>query len=552
MIVIPDRSTRSDRALAWGLGLLTIAIVWATQRSVGFVRDEGYYFTAGDKYAGWFLELGRDFRAGHFLDPFRDATIVQHWSYNSEHPVLAKTLYTLSNLTFFQWLGWLDRSTAFRLPAFFMSGVVTWALFWLARPYGRVAAVLAPVLFWAVPRHFFHAHLACFDIPVVATWCVFFLTYARAIETRQGAWKAGLAFGLALATKHNAFFLPFAAVLHWLLTDWRDLRAAGVFGIFRRIPATLWAMALLGPLVLYVHWPYLWHHPIDRVRDWIGFHQNHVHYPWQYLGTVLRGPPFPVVYPLVLEGLTVPAATLFAMALGTLLIALKCGGSFVSRVGRAFGEATSREWLLLLGIATAVVPFMTTAVPIFGGIKHWMAGLAAAAVLGAALIHEAGRALAPRSPQLAAGAIGLLIFVPATEATAHFHPFGTSAYTELAGGAAGGAALGMQRQYWSNNVTAVIPWLNENAPKNALIYFHEVNVESFQAYQRDGHLRKDIRYAWTPQDAVIAAYQYHQEFRDREFEIWSEFGTRTPAVSFAIDEAPQVVVYVRPGTRLGH
>ena len=40
-----------------------------------------------------------------------------------------------------------------------------------------------------------------------------------------------------------------------------------------------------------------------------------------------------------------------------------------------------------------------------------------------------------------------------------------------------------------------------------------------------------------------------QEFRDREFEIWTEFGTRTPELEFAIDEAPQITVYERPALR---
>ena len=31
----------------------------------------------------------------------------------------------------------------------------------------------------------------------------------------------------------------------------------------------------------------------------------------------------------------------------------------------------------------------------------------------------------------------------------------------------------MQRQFWSNNVTGVLGWLNEHAPANARIWLHE-------------------------------------------------------------------------------
>jgi 4-amino-4-deoxy-L-arabinose transferase-like glycosyltransferase len=544
-------TSRTDRLLALALGLATVFLLWGTQRPVGYVRDEGYYFTAAHDYEGWFVELGRDFKRGQFLTPFRDATIVQYWHYNNEHPVLAKTLFALSHLTLHEWLRWLDDATAYRFPAFLFGGLASWALFWLARPGGRLGAVLAPMLFWAVPRHFFHGHLAAFDMPVVATWCLFFLLYAKSIETGQGGWKAGIAFGLALATKHNAFFLPIVVVLHWLLTDWRGIREAGWRGFFGRIPNAMWAMALLGPVVLYFHWPYLWHHPIDRVNEWLSFHAHHVHYAWQYLGHVLRAPPFPVEYPLMLEALTVPAATLVLLTLAALWMGIRCAASLIPSLQRIADAATSRDWLLLLGVIVALAPFMTQSVPIFGGVKHWMSAPALAAVFGGQLLVLLGRQLAPSRAALVSGVLAVLVLVPGAWATAHFHPFGTSAYNEIAGGASGGAALGMQRQYWSNNVTAVLPWINEHAPKNARIFFHEVNQDSFFAYQQNGWLRKDLRYEWqNPAVAAISVWQYHQEFRDKEFEIWNEYGTRTPLLDFTIDEAPQIVVYARPGGAL--
>jgi len=43
------------------------------------------------------------------------------------------------------------------------------------------------------------------------------------------------------------------------------------------------------------------------------------------------------------------------------------------------------------------------------------------------------------------------------------------------------------------------------------------------------------------------AYQWHREFRDREFETWNTFGTQRPAAGLYLDETPQVIVYARPG-----
>jgi len=537
---------RPDRLLAWGVLLATAWLMAATHRPVGHVRDEGYYFTAAASYEGWFVELGRSFAEKRFLEPFRDETIARHWQYNDEHPPLAKTLFALSHLVFHRWLGWLDDTAAWRIPAFLLAGLLSFALFHLARPHGRAAALLAPALFWAVPRHFFHGHLAAFDIPTLAFWCLFLLVWTESESSGRGAWKVGVVFGLALATKHNALFLPFAAALQWLAVrrPWRR----GFEGFFASIPRAAWAMAILGPLVLYALWPWLWHHPFDRAGAWIGFHTHHVHYPWQYFGTVLRAPPFPHLYPLVLEGLTVPVATLAAMTAGLGWLAVRAIGCFSARIRVQAGEASPVEWSVFLGALVAVAPFLTGTTPIFGGVKHWMALPALACVPAAALIVESARALGGfgRLPR-AAPIVPVLVLAAGAWQAAHFHPWGTPAYNELAGGAAGGAALGMQRQYWSNNVTAVLPWVNAHAPRGAAVYFHEVNVESFRAYQDDGLVRRDLRYAWGVAESSVAAYQYHREFRDREWEIWGAYGTRTPAFVFALDETPQVVVYARAG-----
>jgi hypothetical protein len=58
-------------------------------------------------------------------------------------------------------------------------------------------------------------------------------------------------------------------------------------------------------------------------------------------------------------------------------------------------------------------------------------------------------------------------------------------------------------------------------------------------------MRRDLRPANGPHDADVAAYQYHQEFREHEFNIWQVFQTRKPSTGLYIDETPQVVVYTR-------
>ena len=515
------------KRLPLAMGFLTAAAMAVTQATVGFVRDEGYYFTAAQSYEAWLRAL-----------PGSIGETERYWSVNFEHPGLAKLLFAVSHLLFSTWLRVLPDALAWRLPAFVFAGLLSYWLSVLALRRSRAAAVLAPLLFWCAERTFFHGHLAAFDVPICAMTAgvaVAWLRIASPLDPRPGAgateaqgrkqllWLAFM-YGCALATKHNAWFLPPVLLVHALLIP-RPARSRAL----RALP-----VLLLSPVVLLAAWPLLWHDPVRHLADWVAFHLHHVHYAWEYLGRELRAPPFPIEYPLVVDALALPlpAVVLYVLA----------GASLLTDFAR---RRLDPPRLLELGLAgAAVLPFMIRTTPIFGGLKHWLVFLALLAPEAAGLlVRIAERSLVKRALPLAAAAA----LLPGVWQIVHLHPYGTSAYGELAGDLPGAASLGMQRQYWSNNVTGVLPWLNAHCPPGARVYFHEVNVESYRAYLQAGLLRADIAYAAGPEDAQYAALQWHREFRDREPETWNAFGTRRPAFGLYLDETPQVVVYARPG-----
>ena len=499
----------TDKALARWVGFSTAAAMALTQASVGFVRDEGYYFTAAQNAEAWLRLL--------LHSPLQAvAQTERYWSYNFEHPGLTKLLFAASHLVFTTWLRLLPDVLAWRLPAFAFAGLLSYWLCLLGLSRSRAAGILAPLLFWCAERTFFHGHLACFDVPICAMWAGVGVAWLRGSGRRLAA-----TYGVALAVKHNSWFLPPVLLVHALLLP-RDARTAAL----RKLP---WV--LLSPAILFVCWPLLWHDPLRHLSDWIAFHTHHVHYAWWYFGQVLRAPPFPIEYPLVLDAMVLPLPAVALLAAAA--IALLAG--FARR-------RLDPQRLLELGLAgAALLPFLLRTTPIFGGIKHWLPFVALLAPEAASLLAS----VAPEPRRLAAVVTATLL--PGLWQIAHAHPYGTSAYGELAGGIPGAATLGMQRQYWSNNVTAVLPWLNANCPPSARVYFHEVNVESYRAYLLSGMLRPDIRYAPGPEQADYVALQWHREFRDREAETWNAFGTRRPAAGLYLDEVPQIVVYARPG-----
>jgi len=585
-----------------GLVLFTagLASLLFTEQPVGFTRDESVYFYAAENHARWFQSLVESPSAA-----LTDAAITGAYDYNHEHPVLMKNLFGLSYLLLTEKLGLLRPAAGFRFPAFLFAALIlplTYAL--TRRMFGRGAGIFAAVSFFLVPRQFFNAHLSCFDVPITAMWLLTIYCFFRAQEEKRWWLYTGLSFGLALSTKHNALFLPvvvtpFALVLGWVASKGKEaarakflevnaifLCGAVLYGVMAVVqggdafvrkfiflsPATLlfaamatlgfwrlWrlraedektfrciaplvAMAVLGPVIFYLHWPYLWAHPVDRTAWFLNFHATHNHYAWFYLGTVLREPPFPLEYVVVKTALTVPTSLFVPMVLGF-------GWVLVRAVQR---KATMLELLVAANAALSIAVISAPSVPHFGGVKHWFPSMPFLAMLaggslarGAAGLH--GLVAKKVSERAVFAALAVLVGIAPLIATARVFQYGTSAYSELAGGLPGAASLGMQRQFWANNVTGVLEWVNANARPGERIYFHECHNLQTRDYQRNGMVRNDLRFVGSANEADIVLYQYHQEFREAEFNTWQAFGTLRPVTGLYLDETPQIVVYRRGG-----
>ncbi len=140
----------------------TVVVVGTTADSVGFTRDEGYYFKAAKTYAGWFRDVWRLFGEGRFSEPFTQAVIDRHWSYNHEHPALVKTTMALSWLWLKENLGLFSmHSAAIRFPAWCFAGLSVGLTFLLARTLlSRRTALLAAALWISMPRVYWQMHLA--------------------------------------------------------------------------------------------------------------------------------------------------------------------------------------------------------------------------------------------------------------------------------------------------------------------------------------------------------------------------------------------------------
>jgi len=587
-----------DGIVAAAIALTYGTILLRTTSDLGYARDEGFYFQAAQAYSRWFELLLSDWRAAFDLKAV-DAS----WAANNEHPGLIKSLFALSHIFLHKKLHlFAMEGTSFRFPAIGLASAgIALVYFWGAQARGRLAGLAAAVLLAAMPRFFYHAHLACFDAPIVTMWLLCAYCYWRALRTTGVLWPVlcGVAFGLALDTKHNAWFLPFAFTAHAVLVEIRRRFLYAGSGAElpenhegRRTMLALACMAVLGPLVLYALWPWLWRDPIARFRNYALFHLNHEYYNMEFLGRNYWTPPMPRTYAWIMTAATVPAVSL-ALALAGLCARIRA--SFVPPLVRAArllkarvsgaasppahaasrsgDEAASTDLLWFLGVAVAYAPWLSSNTPIFGGTKHWMtaypflvlfAGAGFVEVVASArlaLARASKRSSKPTPPRRALAQVARAPWLPAALAacvfaapvveTARSHPWGLSSYTPLVGGAAGAATLGLNRTFWGYTTGAVADYLNREVKKGGTVYIHDTAMQAWDMLLRDGRLRKDIRASWTIAGADFGLYHHELHMQGQEHQNWVAFGTVAPAHIGGIDGVPVILVYRRPDAAPG-
>ncbi len=544
------------------------------QRDHGIVRDEVVYMNAGSRYAEWWGQLlsgkgaaSADQITAHFGGP-------QVTDNNSEHPPLMKTLFGISEKIFVG-LGGSKKhdTTAYRIPTAIFFGLLLVMVFLFgASVWGWSEGVIAALLLLLMPRLLFHAGLATFDAPMVTVWTAALFAYYQSLR-RPWLWGVlfGVAFGLALATKHNAVILPAAILVHWgwvLARQCRTLRAADhEIGLGRALwralltrgPLTLPAILIIGPLVLIAIWPWLWFDTAHHVERWIGFHLHHVNYNFEYLGKNWNHPPFPWHVAIVTTLFTVPTVTLVAGTIGAALLVAR------ARAGKAARPEQAPGLLLFLSAGVAMGPFLLRTTPIFGAEKHWApamptitlyagVGLVFAARLAADRLARVGLvSRVDRARAIAVAAVAALVITASAVETIDAQPYALTHYAALAGGAPGGADLGMNRQFWGYSARGVLPFLDDVAAQSDRplpVYSHDASM-AWGLWMRDGLLDRKLPDAGHEEAGVhrskLAIVIHELHFNRHDYMIWRDYGTVQPVFVLTTDGVPIVSVYARPG-----
>ncbi len=599
---------RIDGVLALALASLTVLWMLAVEGRQGIGRDEAQYFRAAEKYWGWFETLGANLKAGHPGQSFTRAGIDYYWNDNPEHPVVMKTLYAFSWRLFHRcecvkeaahhYIAvprkhvtlplFARESTAFRFPAILMAGLGAALVFFLARRWvGRGPAVVASVLSVAQPHYFFHAQIAAFDAPITVMAVAVGLCYWKALRSVRWALIAGVVFGIALGVKHNAWLMPIFLLGHYVWMRRHDL----IGGRGRRrvpfVPLVFLSMAVLGPVVFFLHWPKLWIHPVLHTRWYVQRHTQHEHYNFEYLGRNWNNPPTEwdrklvrMTFPFVSTAFTVPVTTLVLAGAGVALM--------VRRARRRRRDPAAEDqtllpdpppppdaratWLrpaadvdrapgafLFVQVLGPMAVLALPSVPIFGGVKHFMPAMPYLAILAGIglrwVVRLAGETAAalrrPRLDRAVPAVVAAMVCLPALLETRRSHPDGLSHYNLLAGGFTGGASIGMNRQFWAYSVLPMLDWIVAHEPPSRRIYWNDVSGDAINFYVRDNRLPYGWRDFVGIGEDVIASSDLAILIHERHFVLyegvmWEAYGTTRPAYVRTREGVPIVTAYQRP------
>jgi hypothetical protein len=435
---------------------------------------------AAETYPAWYSEL-----ITHPAYALSAQGISRYWEYNHEHPPLSKVW------SGFVWLGArhiFDDLTAHRLGSILIVSVLIALLYlFVAQNYGRTAGLIAAVALLSMPRFFFHAHLAVIDVPV--TTMIFAVIYVFWLGHNHPELKwtllLGLVWGLALATKINAFFVPPMVLLAWTLTFQRR----------RYLFIRLVLMGLIGVGVFLLSWPWLYHDVLNHLTGFVGFMTtDRLPVEQYYFGKIYTPPPWH--FPFIITIVVVPFSILVLSAIGAVSL-------MRHREDRPFGG------LLLIAIFACLVIFATGLGQVFDNDRFMIPVFPYIAILAGIgfvrLVPVVERLLSNRRIQLSGqqlvSMMFIVVFVPHLLLAYDLYPHLLSYYSEGIGGAYGAKILGLETTYWCDSYSEVLSYLNTHAEQGAIVWAECHDVLAYD--QLHGKLRPDLQLAEGP-NAVSA------------------------------------------------
>ncbi|NOZ88025.1 MAG: glycosyltransferase family 39 protein [Deltaproteobacteria bacterium] len=496
---------------------------------MGVTDDDRFYVPASRSYAlFWVQEVEGLFGYGPANGKKLQDRIDRHFSTNHEHPPFAKYVMGFSSLLFHDVLGLTDEDTGCRIGTVLFVVLCTFLVFlFTSENFGIFAGLFAALALNLHARFAFHARVPTLDAAMASMY--FFTAYLvwRARQSRACAVLSGVVFGLALATKLNAPFLLLPILVFWLLYKSNRI-GLNKYKTALKLPSFTLAgpsLLILGPMVFFLSWPWLWHNTLARLLEYARFHLNHYGIYFLYLGKIYQKPFAPWHAPFVMLGCT---TSILIMAFASIGLLWSVFGAWHDKERGANKNMAWAGVYIVLHLLSCISVVAFFNVPKYGGIKLFLTAVPFLAVLAgigftqvtgklgsaiASLFPRASTAV-PKNTALAAGLV--LALVPSAIDMARVHPYLLSYYGSLAGGPRGALDLGLERQYYDVFYTNLATWMSLNLPQNARVAFVPNTgeyISSARFLKKAEILRKDIQVT-TPGPASYIVLTHEQRWRN--------------------------------------
>ncbi len=550
-MTLPDPSPRTLIPLALILGLLAVGIPALDQYNVTWDEALGDLFF-GQRYLSFFTTFDDaylDFAANPYpeshrpdlrLSPFRD----RPW----EHYPVGATLGAATSTVLARGLGWLDAYDGYHAVNLLLASLLIWVFTpFLAERFGWLAATAAIGLLLSSPRIFFHLMANIKDFPLMVIYTLTVVVFYRAWQagSTRGLLAAGALWGVALGTKANALFLPLVplglAVLGGLPETWNGRR--------RRLLLTGLGAGALGGVVLIVIWPYLWADPVGRLIENLRFI------------ALRKGWTRPESIAPVFQAILLTTPPVFLAFFGVGLVPI------LKRAWRRQPDAL----LLIVWIGAVLGRYLVPQAVNYDGVRHFLElfpAMAAVAGVGVASLARRLVAVATQkespSPWLAPSiraSVLILALAPGLWALIRTHPFQIAYWNAFTGGYAGARAADLPQagDYWGASYRLGLRWLNDNAPKDALIAVpvieHAVRLVAPERL-RDDLILLPITIPYTPEIPPDRLERTRQAARSRPLYVmfverrdWMNELMRdclerlTPEVEWQLEGEPVLAIY---------
>jgi hypothetical protein len=270
--------------------LISLLAAWSLLFWLGLAREgattqSATYYADAAEATGRFLERLATLDFGALKADQLRAT----WGVQSDQPSLARLVMGAGWAAFHRWM---DPLTAMVVPLFLLGLATPWLVYRLAeRVAGRFAGWLAALLALSAPGWPQAVHsigeegVLAFTITLLA-WAA-----VRSLESRAWRWGSLLAMGLVIDTHHQGLWLWLGVLVGVLAclhrpaeADPASLERGGLQGL--RLPWHVLAMPLVGMLLLFALWPWLWVQGPKALESFLLQPFRETHPPFAFAGTL--------------------------------------------------------------------------------------------------------------------------------------------------------------------------------------------------------------------------------------------------------------------------